>query len=69
MGKPGAFLEHDRATHALRPVDERVRDFLMQENPAAARAIADRLDWAAVMGALTLPALVAATVLAFSRPS
>ena len=27
MGKPGAFLEHDRTAHALRPVDERVRDF------------------------------------------
>ena len=27
MGKPGAFLEHDRAAHELRPVDERVRDF------------------------------------------
>jgi predicted MFS family arabinose efflux permease len=29
--------------------------------------LADRLDWAAVIGILTLPALVAATVLAF-RP-
>ena len=27
MGKPGAFLEHDRAAHRLRPVDERVKDF------------------------------------------
>ena len=27
MGKPGAFLEHDRTAHVLRPVDERVRDF------------------------------------------
>ena len=27
MGKPGAFLEHDRAAHELRPVNERVRDF------------------------------------------
>ena len=27
MGKPGAFLEHDRAAHELRPVGERVRDF------------------------------------------
>ena len=27
MGKPGAFLEHDRTAHALRPVNERVRDF------------------------------------------
>ena len=27
MGKPGAFLQHDRATHELRPVDERSRDF------------------------------------------
>ena len=27
MGKPGAFLEHDRVAHALRPVDERSRDF------------------------------------------
>jgi cobaltochelatase CobN len=26
--------------------DERVRDFLLRENPEAARAIADRLDWA-----------------------
>ncbi len=26
--------------------DERVRDFLLRENPDAARAIADRLDWA-----------------------
>ena len=24
MGKPGAFLAHDRKTHELRPVDERV---------------------------------------------
>ena len=27
MGKPGAFLEHDRIEHGLRPVAERVRDF------------------------------------------
>ena len=27
MGKPGAFLEHDRQAHELRPVKERVRDF------------------------------------------
>ena len=27
MGKPGAFLEHDREAHSLRPVEERVRDF------------------------------------------
>ena len=27
MGKPGAFLEHDRVAHELRPVSQRVRDF------------------------------------------
>ena len=27
MGKPGAFLTHDRKVHELRPVDERVRDY------------------------------------------
>ncbi|MDM8300152.1 glutamate synthase subunit beta [Collinsella tanakaei] len=27
MGKPGAFLAHDRKTHELRPVDERVCDY------------------------------------------
>ena len=27
MGKPGAFLKHDRVTHELRPVGERSRDF------------------------------------------
>ncbi|OUP09214.1 glutamate synthase subunit beta [Collinsella sp. An2] len=27
MGKPGAFLDHDRQAHSLRPVDERVHDF------------------------------------------
>ena len=27
MGKPGAFLEHGRCTHSLRPVEERSRDF------------------------------------------
>ena len=27
MGKPGAFLEHDREAHELRPVEERVQDF------------------------------------------
>ena len=27
MGKPGAFLEHGRQAHALRPVAERVQDF------------------------------------------
>ena len=27
MGKPGAYLQHDRAAHRLRPVDERVKDF------------------------------------------
>ena len=27
MGKPGAFLEHDRVAHELRPVGERVHDF------------------------------------------
>ena len=27
MGKPRAFLEHDRVTHQLRPVAERVRDY------------------------------------------
>ncbi len=27
MGKPGAFLTHDRRAHELRPVSERVRDF------------------------------------------
>ena len=27
MGKPGAFLEVDRATHRLRPIAERVQDF------------------------------------------
>ena len=27
MGKPGAFLEHGRCAHSLRPVQERSRDF------------------------------------------
>ena len=27
MGKPGAFLEHGRVAHSLRPVSERVQDF------------------------------------------
>lgn len=27
MGKPGAFLDIDRVTHELRPVEERSRDF------------------------------------------
>ena len=27
MGKPGAFLEHGRVAHSLRPVEERTRDF------------------------------------------
>ena len=27
MGKPGAFLEHGRCAHSLRPVEERSRDF------------------------------------------
>lgn len=27
MGKPGAFLEHERVAHVLRPVEERVHDF------------------------------------------
>lgn len=27
MGKPGAFLKHDRQAHTLRPVAERVRDY------------------------------------------
>ena len=27
MGKPGAFLEHGRCAHSLRPVQERARDF------------------------------------------
>ena len=27
MGKPGAFLEHDRAAHELRPVAERTKDY------------------------------------------
>ena len=27
MGKPGAFLDIDRVTHELRPVEERNRDF------------------------------------------
>ena len=27
MGKPGAFLKHDRVAHQLRPVAERVRDY------------------------------------------
>ena len=27
MGKPGAFLNHDRQAHELRPVEERVHDF------------------------------------------
>ena len=27
MGKPGAFLTHDRAVHQLRPVSERTRDY------------------------------------------
>ena len=27
MGKPGAFLEHGRVAHSLRPVSERTRDF------------------------------------------
>ena len=27
MGKPGAFLTHDRKTHELRAIDERVRDY------------------------------------------
>lgn len=27
MGKPGAFLEHGRLAHSLRPVEERTRDF------------------------------------------
>ena len=27
MGKPGAFLDHDRVAHRLRPVEERVKDF------------------------------------------
>ena len=27
MGKPGAFLEHDREAHRVRPVAERVQDF------------------------------------------
>lgn len=31
--------------------------------------LADRLDWATVIGALTLPALAAATLLAFSAPT
>ena len=27
MGKPGAFLDIDRVTHELRPVEERSHDF------------------------------------------
>jgi cobaltochelatase CobN len=38
---PSALLD---LVHEAYLVDPRVRDFLLRENPAAARAIADRLD-------------------------
>lgn len=40
---PSALID---MLHDAYLADERVRDFLMRENPEAARAIADRLDWA-----------------------
>ena len=40
---PSALMD---MLHDAYLADERVRDFLMRENPDAARAIADRLDWA-----------------------
>lgn len=40
---PSALID---LLHDAYLADERVREFLMRENPDAARAIADRLDWA-----------------------
>ena len=40
---PSALID---MLHDAYLADERVRDFLRRENPEAARAIADRLDWA-----------------------
>ena len=43
MGKPGAFLDIDRVTHELRPVEERSHDFdphIMQRRAVPRRAAA-----------------------------
>ena len=43
MGKPGAFLDIDRVTHELRPVEERSRDFdPLYVEPTMMRAVPRR---------------------------
>ena len=49
MGKPGAFLDIDRVTHELRPVEERSRDFdplYVELDDDARRAVWRFVRWA-----------------------